>query len=155
MSVWNKCIFVCGTVAYIQLTQLLSQLKVSFWYSYILYNGKFWRPLNLGKRSESATYIIWRFWILANFVRVHHVLWDSWILANFKFGDRLFNHQTKTTAKVSRFKVFGTFLLQNFCTTLRSPQRPLSVGQIYLSLSYCQCLHIVTFLAMTRAREFF
>ena len=27
---------------------------------HILYNGKFWQPLNLAKRSESAMYIIWR-----------------------------------------------------------------------------------------------
>ena len=70
---WNSCVHSTHT-------SVLSQLKVSFWYIFLLYNGKFWRPLNLVKRSESATCIIWRFWILANFVCVHCALRDSWIL---------------------------------------------------------------------------
>ena len=69
------------------------------------YNRKIWRPLNLAKRSELATYIFgdFKFWQLhIALPRVHtHTSRTARqldiiiiiLLVNLKFGDRLFNRQ--------------------------------------------------------------
>ena len=98
VSVCNK---VCVWNSYVHPTHtsVLSQLKMSLSYRYIPYNGKFWRPLYLVKRSESATYITWHFefWrILFAYIARCETVGYYILLANLKFGDRLFNHQLKT-----------------------------------------------------------